>query len=68
MAIHYRNTLLIKSRDQKNEEASSLQYTYGASTDGETDDTRFIVSRKGNEVQPALEAAMESKMAAELEA
>ena len=37
------------------EEVSSLQYTYGVSTDGETDDTRFIMSRKGDEVQPALE-------------
>ena len=45
------------------EEVFSLQYTYGASTDGETDD----VSRKGDEVQPALEAAMEAKMAAELD-
>ena len=49
------------------EEVSSLQYTYGASTDGETDDTRFIVSRKGDEVQTALEAAMEAKMTAELD-
>ena len=49
------------------EEVSSLQYTYGASTDGETDDTRFIMSRKGDEVQPALEAAMEAKMTAELD-
>ena len=49
------------------EEVFSLQYTYGASTDGETGDTRFIVSRKGDEVQPALEAAMESKMTAELD-
>ena len=49
------------------EEVFSLQYTYGASTDGETDDTRFIVSRKGDEVQPALEAAMEAKMTAELD-
>ena len=28
---------------------------------------RFIVSRKGDEVQPALEAAMEAKMTAELD-
>ena len=49
------------------EEVSSLQYTYGASTDGETDDTRFIMSRKGDEVQPALEAAMKAKMTAELD-
>ena len=32
-----------------------------------TDETRFIVSRKGDEVQPALEAAMKTKMAAELD-
>ena len=43
------------------EEVSSLQYTYGASTDGETDDTRFIMSRKGDEVQTALEACDESE-------
>ena len=49
------------------EEASSLQYTYGVSPDGETDDTRFIMSRKGDEVQPALEAAMKAKMTAELD-
>ena len=44
------------------EEASSLQYTYGVSPDGETDETRFIMSRKGDEVQPALITAMEAKM------
>ena len=49
------------------EEVFSLHYTYGASTDGETDDTRFIMSRKGDEVQPALEAAMKAKMTAELD-
>ena len=49
------------------EEASSLQYTYGVSPEGETDDTRFIMSRKGDEVQPALKAAMKAKMAAELD-
>ena len=49
------------------EEAFSLQYTYGVSTGGETDDTRFIMSRKGDEVETALEAAMKAKMAAELD-
>ena len=49
------------------EEASSLQYTYGVSPDGESDDTRFIMSRKGGEVQPALEAAMKAKMEEELD-
>ena len=49
------------------EEASSLQYTYGVSPDGESDDTRFIMSRKGDEVQPALEAAMKAKMEEELD-
>jgi hypothetical protein len=49
------------------EEFNSLHYTYGASTGGETDETRFIVSRKGDEVQTALEAAMEAKMTAELD-
>ena len=29
--------------------------------------TRFIMSRKGDEVQPALEAAMKAKMTAELD-
>ena len=43
------------------EEVSSLQYTYGASTDGETDDTRFIMFHKGDEVQTALEACDESE-------
>ena len=45
------------------EEASSLHYTYGVSPDGESGDTRFIMSRKGYEVQPALETAMKAKMA-----
>ena len=49
------------------DEASSIHYTYGASPDGETDDTRFIMSRKGDEVRPALEAAMKAMMAVELE-
>ena len=49
------------------DEASSIHYTYGASPDGETDDTRFIMSRKGDEVQPALEAAMKAMMAVELD-
>ena len=34
---------------------------------GESDDTRFIMSRKGDEVQPALETAMKAKMAEELD-
>ena len=49
------------------EEVDSLHYTYGASPDGETDETRFIMSRKGVEVEPALEAAMKAKMTAELD-
>ena len=49
------------------EEVDSLHYIYGASTGGVTDETRFIVSRKGDEVQTALEAAMEAKMTAELD-
>ena len=49
------------------DEVDSFHYTYGASPDGETDDTRFIMSRKGDEVQPALVLAMEAKMAAELD-
>jgi len=49
------------------EEASSIHYTYGASPDGETDDTRFIMFRKGDEVQPALKTAMKAKMAEELD-
>ena len=43
------------------DEASSIHYTYGASPDGETDDTRFIMSRKGKEVEPALKPAMKAK-------
>ena len=39
------------------EEVDSLYFTYGVSPEGETDDTRFIMSRKGDEVQLALEAA-----------
>ena len=49
------------------DEASSIHYTYVASPDGETDDTRFIMSRKGDEVRPALEAAMKAMMAVELD-
>ena len=49
------------------EEASSPQYIYGVSPEGETDDARFIMSRKGDEVQLALEAAMKAKMAPELD-
>ena len=40
------------------EEVDYLHFTYGVSPDGETDDTRFIMSRKGDEVEPALETAM----------
>ena len=40
------------------EEVGSLHYTYGASLDGETDDTRFIMSRKGEDVEPALVTAI----------
>ena len=49
------------------DEVSSLHYTYGESPGGETDDTRFIMSRRGDEVQPELEAALEAKLAAELD-
>ena len=49
-------------------EVDSLLYTYGVCPDGDSDDTRFIMSRKGGEVQPALETAMKAKMAAELDA
>ena len=49
------------------EEVSSLYYTYGASPGGETDETRFIMSRRGDEVQPELEAALKAKLAAELD-
>ena len=35
---------------------------------GESDETRFIMSRKGDEVELALEIAMKAKMAAELDA
>ena len=50
------------------EEADSLHYVqYGVSPDGESNDTRFIVSRKADEVQSALESAVKAKMAAELD-
>ena len=49
------------------EEGGSLHYTYGVSPAGESDDTRFIMSRKGDEVRPALETAMTAMMAVELD-
>ena len=44
--------------NEKKKKLCARQKNFGASTDGETDDTRFIVSRKGEEVQTALEAKM----------
>ena len=40
---------------------------YDVSPDGETGDTRFIMSRKGDGVQPALVTAMKAKMEEELD-
>ena len=48
------------------EEVDSLHYTHGVSPAGDSGATRFIMSRKADKVQPALEAAMKAKMAAEL--
>ena len=47
------------------EEVGSLLFTYSISPAGELDDTRFIMSRKGDEVQPAPETAIKAKMKAE---
>ena len=42
------------------EEISSLHFTYGAPPDGESDDMRFIMSRKGDKVELALGTAINS--------
>ena len=43
------------------EEVDSLHYTYGFSPDGESVDTKLVMSLKGGKVEPALETAMEGR-------